>query len=383
METLTGENIKPTRMQSSKNGTTIQNIVEQISNEDETVRVAENPDLKKFYSSILDQHKEYPDPVPILSIKQNDATLPFLTLQSFSLWQGKQKSKKTTFLAMVVAAFLCGRIGDSTNIYSLGEGVVIVFDTEQGESYAARTMRLILKLAGLDASMRIIYCNLREYTPGERMKIIKAGVENTKDIRLVVIDGLVDLVNDFMEAAEAHRVITELLSMCSQFNIHIAGVLHQNKADKNARAHIGTIASQKCEMEIMTEVDAQDKSLSVVTCANSRGVPFEPFTIRWEKGSLPCIVSENNNQQKNDTKTARNYEQSKEVAETVFKPFLALSHTDAINGIMRASLKSESTAKRLMKDFEGWGLIEKGFDGKYRIKINEGSRVHEGSNTGS
>ena len=49
----------------------------------------------KFKRSIMDQAKEYPLPVPIISIVQNGGTLPLLTLKSFSLWQGKQKSKKT------------------------------------------------------------------------------------------------------------------------------------------------------------------------------------------------------------------------------------------------------------------------------------------------
>ena len=51
---------------------------------------------------------------------------------------------------------------------------------------------------------------------------------------------------------------------------------------------------------------------------------------------------------------------------------------------MAATLKSESTAKRLLDDFAGgWKLVEKGQDGFYRIKVKEGSRVQEGSNAGS
>lgn len=63
----------------------------------------------KFLRSIMDHEKDYPLPVPVLSIQQNDSCIPFLTLKSFSLWQGKQKSKKTTALALAVAAFLKGK----------------------------------------------------------------------------------------------------------------------------------------------------------------------------------------------------------------------------------------------------------------------------------
>ena len=57
----------------------------------------------KFRRSIMEQAKEYPLPVPVISVYQNNETIPVATLKSFSLWQGKQKSKKTTVLALAVA----------------------------------------------------------------------------------------------------------------------------------------------------------------------------------------------------------------------------------------------------------------------------------------
>jgi hypothetical protein len=339
----------------------------------------------KFRKSIMDQQRDYPLPVPVISIVQNDETIPFLTLKSFSLWQGKQKSKKTTVLALAVAAFIRetafvpGSVGFSTNM----GGTVLFFDNEQGESYAARTMKLILKLAGVDNSPRLVYCDLREFPPGERKKVIAAGIECTPDVKLVVIDGLVDLLDDFMDAGEGHLTTTEILKLCSIHNIHIAGVLHQNKNDKNARAHIGTISSQKCEIEVSTEVDNEDRSQSIVSCVNSRGVPFDPFAIRWDKGSLPCIVQEWNASKASAAKSNRKFEAAKDIVQSVFKPLSALSRTDAEKGIMKAAKVSESTASRYVNNFLEWGLIDKGSDGNYRINNKQGSRVQEGSNEGS
>lgn len=343
----------------------------------------DNEYLKKFRDSILDQQKDYPLPIPVINLHQNGETIPFLTLKSFSLWQGKQKSKKTVTLAVMVAAYISHIIEISGTYFSCGEaGRVIWFDNEQGESYAARTMKLILKIACISESENLIYCDLREFQPNERMKIIQAGIEGTPNVRLVIVDGLVDLLNDFMDASEGHLTTTEILKLCSLYNVHVAGVLHQNKNDKNARAHVGTISSQKCEMEIQTEVDANDKSQSIVSCINSRGLPFEPLAIRWDKGSLPCIVQEWSELKASDVKANKNYENAKEITKAVFKPLAAISHSEAISRIMNITLKSESTAKRLLNDLQGWELIKKGVDGNYRIN-NEGSKVHEGSNEGS
>lgn len=335
---------------------------------------------ERFQQSILDQTKEYSSPIPIISVVQKGEAIPFLTLKSFSLWQGKQKSKKTTVLALAAAAFIkkpepC----EGVHFIGLEEGVILFFDNEQGESYAARTMKLILKLAGVESTPRLIYCDLREFTPNDRKKIIEAGIKSTPGVKLVVIDGLVDLLNDFMDAGEGHLTTTEILKLCSHHNIHIAGVLHQNKADKNARAHIGTISSQKCEIEISTEVDAEDRAQSLVTCVNSRGLPFEPFAIKWEKGSLPCVVQEWSEAKTKDVKANKNYEKIKSVAEEVFNPLVSLTYTEAINKLMQALSMSEDTAKRRLKDLTGWDIVNRGADGRYRRNNNKGARVQEGA----
>ena len=345
------------------------------------VSSAELLSLDKFRRSILDQKKNYPLPRPVINLVQNGNTIPFLTKKAYSLFQGKQKSKKTTVLALAVAAFIFNySFNNQIRFAGASEGVAIFFDTEQGESYAARTMKLILKIAGLESSPNLIYCDLRCFSPKERREIIKAGIKNTHNVQLVVIDGIVDLMTDFMDAAEGQMTITDLVNLTSDFDIHIAGVLHQNKADKNARAHVGSISSQKCEVEITTEVDPDDRNQSFVSCVNSRGLPFETFAIRWDKGALPCINQEWSSNTAAGEKANKNFEKSKAIAETIFKPFAAVSYTDAVTAVMNTMLKSESTAKRVLKDFIGWGFITKGPDGNYRIKTDEGARVHEGSN---
>jgi hypothetical protein len=332
-----------------------------------------------FLSSILDQTKDYPLPIPIINIIQSTEVIPFLTLKSFSLWQGKQKSKKTTVLAIAIASFLSGKLADCqpTQFEGSLDGKILFFDTEQGESYAARTMKLILSLAELKNSERFIYCDLREFSPTQRIQIIEAGIEETNGVKLVVIDGIVDLLNDFMDAKEGHVTITDILKLCSKYNIHIAGVLHQNKADKNARAHVGSIASQKCEIEISTEVDTKDRAQSIVSCLNSRGMPFEPFAIRWDKGSLPCINQNWDQVSESNLKSNRAFERAREIAEAVFKPPISFSHSEAVEKIMSIAKKSESAVKRYIKDWCNWGLITKSEDGRYRLFVKENQVVNE------
>jgi len=247
-----------------------------------------------FKKTILDQSADYPLPIPIISLDIFGETYPILTKKSYSLFQGKQKSKKTTALAIAIAQYIAPYTSQDNIKFIKGEeGKILFFDNEQGESYAARTMKLILNIAGLASSEDLIYCDLREYSPNERFEIIKAGIESTENVKWVVIDGVVDLMNDFMSPEEAHLTVTDILKLCSRYDIHVSGVLHQNKGQsKDARAHVGSISSQKCEIEIMVERDQSDHSISVVSAKECRGLPFPDFAIQWSKGEMPKIMQE-------------------------------------------------------------------------------------------
>lgn len=247
-----------------------------------------------FKGCILDQERDYPDPIPLISLVRDGERYSLLTKGSISLWQGKQKSKKTTALAVAIAAFISQVLSqDRVRFEAEERGAVIFFDCEQGQSYAARTMKLILKLAGLQSSSNLTYCDLRTLTPKERLGVIKQGIIKTPNIKIVVLDGVVDLMEDFMDPREGHALVMELLSLASTHDIHIAGVLHQNKGtSKEARAHVGSIFSQKCERELIVERDPQDHSISKIISKESRGLPFDGFSIKWNKGELPKIVQE-------------------------------------------------------------------------------------------
>lgn len=322
-----------------------------------------------FESTILSQTTDYPDPEPILYFVRNGETLPMLTKGSFSLWQGKQKSKKTTVLALAVAAVITYKPSNEQVRFQSDEpGKVLFLDCEQGKSYAARTMKLVLKIADLESSQNLIYCDFREVEPRDRMMMIKAALEYHQDIKMMVIDGLVDLMEDYMSSQEGHSLIIELLKLCSQNNLHIAGVLHQNKADKNARAHIGSISSQKCEVEIMVEKDTDDSTVSIVSFKETRGLPIDDFAIRWNKGEMPCIVQQWERIPQTNTGRKRLAQPNEfpeeahvEILTKIFKEQVELTSTEFHEGLMAAwSTISDDMKLSRAKTFRSW-YVQNGY----------------------
>jgi hypothetical protein len=354
-------------MNSFDNSANLDEIADRLAlNGNEADKPKQLSALEKFRKSILDQTRDYSEPASIVNLVQYETVHAFLTRKSYSLWQGKQKSKKTTALAILVACMISQSASqDDIRFEAVCDGVILIFDNEQGESFAARTMKLILKMAGVVQSPRLIYCDLREFSPTERMEIIKAAIANTPNVILAIIDGVVDLMNDFMDAKEGHTTVTDILKLCSQFDIHIAGVLHQNKGvSKDARAHVGSISSQKCEREIMAEVDPDDRSESIIICKESRSLPFDDFNIRWGKGELPHIVQKrvfkrpaDQKAIKPSAKLAKDYDDlfHREMISTLFTTTREPKYTELYRGIkVYMQEKGNAIGDNKAKDYVTW-----------------------------
>lgn len=179
----------------------------------------------------------------------------FGTMGNFSLIQGKAKSRKSYFLSALMAGAIsdhdvCGHIrghlSDKVNIY---------IDTEMGDWHASKAKRRMQMMAMLDPNIN--HPNFKHYrfrglmTNKERMKMTDYVMRMNDNIGLVVIDGIVDLsskgVND---EEEATAIASKLLQWTSEKNCHIACVLHENKNDRNAKGHLGSLMVQKSETTI-------------------------------------------------------------------------------------------------------------------------------------
>lgn len=212
-----------------------------------------------------------------------------LSRGNISSWIGKAKSKKTFCLTMLVAA-MCSNKSIDEVINPMLEGVVLYFDTEQSPYDVQQVVRRVKAIAGDERNLYMY--GLRPYSPEERVTIIRE-VLNLKgsESSLVVIDGVRDLIYDINNAIESTTVVTDIMKWSQVYDTHIACVLHSNKADGNARGHIGTELTNKSETVIKITRDEKDINISHVEEQYGRGRGFEAFSFQInKKTSLPEIV---------------------------------------------------------------------------------------------
>ena len=189
---------------------------------------------------ITDQEKEEK---PL--ILQNQTT--FLSRGNLACITGKAKSCKTFLISAIIASFL----EDETLTFSKGmkNGKVLHIDTEQSQSHVQNVQQRIYKLSGWDlfrSDDRLVTLALRPLSFEERMNVVSEAISEIKP-DLVVIDGIRDLVEDFNDIKSSARTVSILMKLSEVYNCGIIVVLHQNKADNNARGHLGTELTNKVE----------------------------------------------------------------------------------------------------------------------------------------
>ncbi|MFA9370982.1 MAG: AAA family ATPase [Labilibaculum antarcticum] len=315
-----------------KNG---HNSLEQISPSS-----GENMNLE---NCIVHINEEISEPDPIICIEGT----PVFSRGNISITGGKQKCKKTFFVCMPIVSALIGNYG----IFSSNPShnmKVLLFDCEQARGDSLKVLKRIYKMAGFPEAIdneNIILYSLRENSVKERQYIIMQAMREQRP-DFVIIDGLVDITEDFNSVEKSSETIQLIMTLSSKYNCHICSVLHENKGNGNLRGHLGSIASQKAETVIQLTKQGE---ITKVEGTYTRSKNFDPFYFKINSQSIPIITGER-------TSNEIKLEEMKEYLEKILadKP---LKYGKLIKEYTSISGKAESTSKKHIKKAIENGLI--------------------------
>lgn len=212
--------------------------------------------------------------------------------QGLHFVKAKAKQGKTSMLSIVESVFISqeGHWGVINRI-DMRPLKVCHIDTEQKPYDTQLFKRQVFHLAGTTEEAvgdnYGIY-NLRGIIDNEQKKAMIEAVVAADSPDVLVIDGIVDLINNFNEVDESKELIAWLMYLADKYNVVLFCVLHTNKnsMDHNMRGHLGTMSEQKCDTT--TECVKDDNTgIVTVTCANSRHRPYPEWSFTWdEDGNL-------------------------------------------------------------------------------------------------
>ncbi len=212
---------------------------------------SEEPTEDLLSKYLLDPTQEIKNPPSVLELRLGLESYTLATAGNISLVQGKAKSRKSYFVSTLAAAAI--RQGFNENLLKAGlvKGTVLYFDTEQGDYHAQRVNQRILYLAGIPYEQGQEYLKFfalrRADTNADRLAIIEYILKRVEGVSLCIIDGVVDIASGVNEEPEAIALVSRLMKISAEKNLHLITVLHENKNDRGAKGHLGSYLVQKSE----------------------------------------------------------------------------------------------------------------------------------------
>jgi len=233
----------------------------------------------------------------VLQSDKGDSIIPIAlgTFGNLSVITAPPKTRKTFFVSLLASAYLSG-----TNIYGgqikghRSNGDLIHIDTEQGAWHCSKVFRRPLDMDSNIPKDKYHTFALRTIGYKERLQFIEHYLkENIKEPSLVIIDGVADLCADVNNIEKSNELVSALMRISQQQNVHIICVIHQNFGSaKLGTGHLGSALEKKAETVISLEANTVNKDYTTVKCGRSRGYSFETFSFQVNEKGLPIIVGD-------------------------------------------------------------------------------------------
>lgn len=233
--------------------------------------------------AILDIRDVYAEPEPLITIDEK----VLISAGNISSIVGPPKSRKTFLATLIVGAYFAGDI-ERLKASEI-PGHVLWIDTEQAPGHCMKTYRRINLLRQRDEFLPqndLHYLMLRKYSPQQRLELTRIALERFSP-RLVVIDGVADLIEANNSEVDAIHLQDFLLSQSQVLNCHIINIIHSNAGSDKGRGHTGASLTRKSEIILTLSPDLKHDRTNVTP--QSRNITPEPFSFRVDDDGLPTF----------------------------------------------------------------------------------------------
>ena len=253
----------------------------------------------------IDINKKIEHPPVAISFKTKEVStkdglksfpVPIGTYGNFSFVQAPPKSMKTFFVSLLGSAFCYPNGSHTKGMDSFRDNKHFVhFDTEQGEWHAQRVFKRLQWMNFADNLDFYHTFALRKISYRSRIDFIEYYLdcmrEEGKEIGLVVIDGVADLVSDANNLEESSAIVQKIMAWTTIYNCHIVTVIHSNNGSDKPTGHLGSFLEKKAETQIQLSRDENKLGAITVSCKRSRNTPFEQFDFKLDPSGLPKIIN--------------------------------------------------------------------------------------------
>jgi hypothetical protein len=193
-----------------------------------------------------------------------------MEIASFGDWVtvvGAAKSRKSAITNSIVGCLLSDGMQEVLNFSGeVKNRNIVLLDTEQNSPDYYKSQKQIYTQAaieqGIDPDNFYSFC-LTDCRMDERLEFISYVMEKVGNVGLLVIDGIVDVCEDYNDQKGVRKLIDHLKVLTSKHNTLMMPVLHNARSTGSARGHLGTELINKSKAVIKVTKDKDSKESTV------------------------------------------------------------------------------------------------------------------------
>jgi len=282
---------------------------------------------------------------------------------------GKPKSRKSVVAHSIIGSAISNKsvLGIECNL-TTPEDEIVLIDTEQSKHDLKKSLERMCNLVNIvDLPNILKVYSFRTLNPDKIKKAIQQILENKK-IKLVIIDGGLDLINNMNDVIETKETIDFIKSILSENKICLVMIIHQSKASNFTIGHFGSFMDRFAQTNLeITKLDNGNSEIKAQLMRSDEN--FKPYEFYWN-------YNENNysinwvEQLEVTAKYAHDYtdEQHNEKLTSIFSGQQIISYSFLVNRMMVSYAKSETWCKKLVKYLSDKNILTKSGDGmKHQI----------------
>jgi hypothetical protein len=283
-----------------------------------------------------------------------------LTERNITIISGKPKSRKSVVAHSIIMAATSGHpvLGIECNINKIDD--VILIDTEQNKHDLHTSLCRMKSLVNLDLfPVNLKVYSFRELNAEQIKQSIELMLNQNSKIKLIVIDGMLDLIFNMNDVIEVKHTIDFIKRLLTNFPISIVGVLHQSRATNFTIGHIGAFMDRFAQ-SIIDVTKLEDGSSEIKSNMMRSDADFKAYTFYWNyiQNNYSVNWMESTELVLNKV-TDYSEHQHKEKLNKIFNVKDAYLYKDILKSMEREYQKSNHWCKNLTEHLFGINLIVK------------------------
>lgn len=195
---------------------------------------------------------------------------------------GLPKAGKSTFLCALIASSILNDYIFGMRLYLRGDERIGFFDTEQSKYSFKKQVNRICKFAKVKKLTNIDFFLLKEDESHDIVILINDYLQLMKNVKILVIDGLLDLLENMNDEGQSKRIIKTVKQWGHIYGCLIISVLHVGKKDGFSLGHLGSAADRYSQSVLIVEKE-KNGTLTLKEKLLRESGGFEPKNITYVK----------------------------------------------------------------------------------------------------